>query len=174
MERLDKKAFWSLFVATFLSLALITAVIAFVIAQIVWGFKRGELFPWHKLTTYGIWLSIIGIISSIYARLLLKSYHYELLENGFRQEWGVFEIESVTIPYNRIQSVDIKRSIMQRLLGIASVIIHTAGVGVIKTKGGLSSFSIYGVVPGIALDDAQQLRDELIKRSHSTAAADGL
>ena len=47
--------------------------------------------------------------SYFWARLSYKAYKYSLTEDGFKKELGVIWKKYVTIPYERIQNVDIHR-----------------------------------------------------------------
>lgn len=64
----------------------------------------------------------------------------------------------VTIPYDRIQNVDIYRGVVDRLLGLN---IHTAGWGI----SGWRTFDVEGYLPGLSKEVAEELRDELIHRA---------
>ena len=62
----------------------------------------------------------------------------------------------VTIPYNRIQNVDIYRGVMARLLGLSCFWVQTSGIrGMMRGE---------GLLPGLDKNVAEQLRTELIKR----------
>lgn len=103
------------------------------------------------------------ILSYIFARLSYHFYRYELVVNGFRKESGIIWKSYVTIPYDRIQNVDIYRGIWARILGLSDLQIQTAGFSAVR-RGGMS---VEGRLPGLAKEVAEELRDELIKRSTS-------
>ena len=72
----------------------------------------------------------------------------------------------VTIPYERIQNVDIHRGLIARLLGLSDLNIQTAGASTMVYRGrGGGGFGAEGRLPGISCEIAEQLRDELVKRS---------
>ncbi|MDP3947462.1 MAG: PH domain-containing protein [bacterium] len=96
----------------------------------------------------------------VWARLAYRFYRYELREDGFRKEYGVIYKRYVTIPYDRIQNVDILRGIWARILGLSDLQIQTAGVsGVAGSEGRL---------PGLSFEEAERLRDELIRRARAS------
>lgn len=99
--------------------------------------------------------------SFIWAKLTYGTYRYELTDKGFRKESGVIWKQYVTIPYSKIQNVDIYRGIMARLLGLADLHIQTAGMSVPTKMGALSE----GRLPGLSMADAEKLRDELVDRA---------
>ena len=106
-------------------------------------------------------LIILIILTYVWARLSYHFYRYELREDGFRKELGVVWKKYTTIPYERIQNVDIYRGLLARLLGLSDLHIQTAGMSSSRKKG----ISAEGVLPGLSVGDAEQIRDELVKRS---------
>ena len=79
---------------------------------------------------------------------------------------GIIYKKYVSIPYDRIQNVDIHRSLLARILGLSSLRIHTAGVG------GMASAE--GNLPGVSTEVAEQLREELLSRSRRSRTGQGL
>lgn len=109
---------------------------------------------WLLIAPLVITLSLI--LSYTWAYLSYKFYKYELAKDGFKKELGVIYKKYVTIPYDRIQNVDIYRGILARLLGISDIQIQTAGMsGIALSEGRL---------PGLSKRDAEELRDQLIHR----------
>ena len=105
----------------------------------------------------------------VWARLSYKFYRYELTDDGFKKELGVIYKKYVTIPYERIQNVDIYRGILARILGLSDLNIQTAGASAQVTKYGVFGAGAEGRLPGLLHEDAEKLRDELIKRAkHSS------
>lgn len=99
-------------------------------------------------------LSGVLILTFIWAKLTYHFYRYELTEEGFRKELGVIFKKYVTIPYDRIQNVNICRGILDRILGLSGLNIQTAGTGVAEGK-----------LPGLSREVAEELRNELIRRA---------
>ena len=109
-----------------------------------------------------VWFIILLVIAYIWAKLSYQNYKYELTDNGFKKELGVIRKKYVTIPYERIQNVDIYRGILARILKLSDLHIQTAGMSIGSgSYGGLSE----GRLPGLSVQVAEQLRDELIKRA---------
>src|SRR3989338_1088040 len=97
------------------------------------------------------------VFAYIWAKLSYQNYKYELTDNGFKKELGVIRKKYVTIPYDRIQNVDIDRGIIARILGLSDIKIQTAGMsGMMGAEGRL---------PGLSVQDAEIVRDDLIKRA---------
>lgn len=109
---------------------------------------------------FGILVFVSLILAFIWSKLTYRFYRYELTEAGFRKELGVIYKKYVTIPYDRIQNVDIYRGILARMLGLSDLNIQTAGAsGAIGAEGRL---------PGLSREVAEQVRDELIKRARQS------
>jgi len=71
-------------------------------------------------------LSILVLFHSFfYYRNFL--FHIDITNQEFVLDKGVFTKENISIPFDRIQQVYTKRSILQRLLNVNSFIIETAG-----------------------------------------------
>lgn len=109
---------------------------------------------------YLLALIISGVIIFAFAKLTYKFYKYELAQDAYHSEKGVIVKKYISIPYERIQNVDINRGILARVLGLSDIDIQTAG----RSSGGFSS---EGRLPGIDKDEAVKLRDELIRLAKS-------
>ena len=66
-------------------------------------------------------------VSLIWEYIVWRRYDYFFEEDSLRITHGVFRRDEREIPYRRIQNVDIKKNIVQRVLGIAKVGFETAG-----------------------------------------------
>lgn len=171
MKHLDPKALWLLFFQSFVSLAL-TMIILFgwlgplfmTITSPYPGneFTINSLFPAEGIAAMLIALSCVGLFAYLWANLVYNNYRYELGDIGFKKEEGVIMKHYVTIPYDRIQNVDIHRGIIARILGLSDLKIQTAGF---SATGAASS---EGRLMGLSQTDAEALRDELIVRAKTS------
>ena len=59
--------------------------------------------------------------------LVWKNFSFEITEDTFDIKSGVIQKKRREIPLHRIQNVDVRRNIFQRILGIAKVNLETAG-----------------------------------------------
>lgn len=100
----------------------------------------------------------------IWARLSWRFWRYQLTEEAYKSERGVIFKRYVSIPYERIQNIDIYRGILDRILGLSDLQIQTAGYGAAGGHG-LRGFGSEGRLPGLDRQTAENLRDELIKRA---------
>lgn len=109
------------------------------------------------------------IVAWLWAKWTHHFYKYELREDGFRKEHGIIWKKYVTIPYDRIQNVDIHRGILARMLGLSDLQIQTAGA---ITAGSYGAFA-EGRLPGISREVAEEIRDSLVARARG-ARSQGL
>lgn len=91
------------------------------------GTGSGDLFE-GVLVFAGIALLGVGLVAG-WNVAYYRRFSYELTEDTFDIESGVFSRRDREIPYHRIQNVDIRQNVVQRLLGIAEVRLETAGGG---------------------------------------------
>jgi membrane protein YdbS with pleckstrin-like domain len=92
-------------------------------------------------------LAVVGVVTSL---LRYRVWRYEVREDSLYLERGVFTRVRTVVPFVRVQHVDTSRSPTERLVGLASTVVYTAG-----SRGADVS------VPGLALEDADGLRERL-------------
>ena len=101
------------------------------------------------------------IFCYIWAKLTYRFWLYDITKDAYKIEQGVIWKRYVSIPYERIQNIDIHRGVIARLLGLSELRIQTAGFGGAQGKwGGFSE----GRLPGIDKEKAEQLREQLISK----------
>jgi membrane protein YdbS with pleckstrin-like domain len=76
-------------------------------------------------------------------------WRYALGEENLEIRHGVLWTTVTVIPYARLQFVDTRQGPLERLLGLASLVVHTAAVGT------------SGTLPGLAAETAAELRQRL-------------
>jgi hypothetical protein len=149
-ERLDRRviAWW------WLSGLVSTAVLAAVAAGVLFS-VRGEL------VTRGLWRPVFygacGVVGLKLAWTLIApplSWHrwrwgmdHELL----MLRWGILWHHERAIPVSRLQHVDLTRGPIERLFGLTTLVVHTAGTSA-------ASFDL----PGLADPAARALRDRIL------------
>lgn len=160
MKQLHPRAVW-LFFISYIWRWIFVAVFAglLLISTIAENAKPSGLlsYLWWLLVVIPVFLVLVYI----WARLSYRFYRYELTENGFRKELGVIWKKYVTIPYDRIQNVDIYRGVIARILGLSDLHIQTAGMSNVGKHG----MRTEGRLPGLSKEEAERLRDELIQRA---------
>ena len=112
-------------------------------------------------------LGLVGIVA--FASLFVgyffayyRRYEYELTADTFDIRSGVLSRREREIPLRRIQNVDISQSVTQRILGIASVSLETAGGG--ETEAQLQY---------VGEDEAERLQSEVSRLRQATEASPG-
>lgn len=161
MKQLHPRAVWLFFLSTlaawiFGGFVLSGSVVGYFIKNI--EASDNELL-WLRLVPIIVFVLIL-IVGYVVARLRYRFYKYELTENEYKAERGIIAKRYISIPYERIQNVDIRRGLISRLLGLSDLQIQTAGS---------TSFRSEGRLPGLAREDAEVLRDELIRRTKQSS-----
>jgi len=117
---------------------------------------------------------LVIIIGEIYARMSYNRWLYEFTHEGLKIEHGIIWKKYTSIPYERVQNVDIRRGILARMLGFSTVEIETAGQsGVSSYRYGRSrQYKSEGHLPAIDIIGAEKIREfvmKKIKQVHSQA-----
>jgi len=167
MQQLHPRAFW-LFFFQFLS---VFGIIGIILIVSFMPAIMGALLLSKGLTNFAWGWLILAIIlwivfCYIWAKLSYRFWRYQIAEDAVRVEKGVIWKKYISIPYERIQNVDIYRGILARILGLSDLQIQTAGY-----SGGYGRYGrgdSEGRLPGLDVKVAEQLRDELIKRAKGT------
>lgn len=117
-----------------------------------------------------LWFSIViaayFILLYITAVVVHHNYYFEVNSSAFRKEYGVLHKTDVTIPFNRIQNVNITRSLSDRVLGLARVDVESAGSSSItpKNTAGGSMTKSEGHLPGVTMNQAREIHELLVNR----------
>lgn len=148
MNQLDPqvKTVWAL--RSFMRTCLRT-VFVFVIESVATGND------WSLLgMPYGGWtaLSLIGGIAwlAVFPQILYRRWFFDFRSEEVCLKYGFLTIVEIIAPYIRIQHIDVVQSVWDRMFGLSSLVIHTAG-----------SRSSSLVVPGLQLEYAESVRDFL-------------
>ncbi|MEF8881543.1 MAG: PH domain-containing protein [Halapricum sp.] len=97
---------------------------------------------------------LLGIALSIgWQVAYYRRFEYRITEDTFDIDSGVLSRRSREIPYGRIQNVDIRQNVIQRVLGIAEVRLETAGGG--QTEAQLRY---------VSREDAEYVQEEVSRR----------
>jgi membrane protein YdbS with pleckstrin-like domain len=100
------------------------------------------------LTGIGILLWNALRFTNIFLAFPVKAYLIRERDISYKKGWYNFKL--TTIPFNRIQHVEIKQSFLQKLMKISTIKIFTAG-------GSTSDLSI----PGLKNEKAQEIKEYL-------------
>lgn len=151
MEKLHPKAIWKFFLGFVKGLPIILFAFWIIQFRILTAPDQEAITVRFLQISLGITVFLI-IFSYIWAVLTYNNYRYRLDEKNFRSEKGVIFKRYLSIPYGRIQNLEIRRGIIDRILGLSTLYIETAGKG------------IEGEIPGLSRESTERLREELIKK----------
>jgi membrane protein YdbS with pleckstrin-like domain len=140
MERLDSRVRAVWFVGALVTAAVLGAgawlLDAFVVALPGW------LAP-----AVGVAVALLGVA---HALLRYRFWRFEVEEDALFIERGVFTRVRTVAPFVRVQHVDSRRGPVERLAGLGTVVVYTAG-----------SRGADVAIPGLTPKRAEALREEL-------------
>ena len=106
-----------------------------------------------------VFVAVVGLTAA-YQVVAYKHLYYELGSEEFNLYRGIFNKKRVHVPYQRIQSVDQRATLLQRIFGVCTVNIDTAGGAANKAV----------TVPYVQKTQAEELRRELFARKQYQVA----
>jgi membrane protein YdbS with pleckstrin-like domain len=111
----------------------------------------------------------VGYLLVVYAVTILvfNHFYFSVSNTHFSKEYGIFHKKHVTIPFEHIQNVNIRRSLLDQILGLARVDVESAGSSAVKPKeiiGGSNSLA-EGHLPGLTLKDAKEVHDLMLQKA---------
>ena len=95
----------------------------------------------------------------IYNVYAYRFYRYSVEESCLKVEKGIIWKTYKSIPYKKIQNVDISRGVLDRILGLSNLNVQTAG----SSYPNLQTYE--GSLPGLSFQTAQDLQKELTKKA---------
>ncbi len=158
MQKLHPKAVWIFFFQfLFAGLFFLFFLVMFLAPILA---RKTAMLPFGILK-FMLPLALYLIFCYVWAKLTYHFWLYDIAEDAYKMEQGVIWKRYVSIPYERIQNIDIHRGVIARLLGLSELRIQTAGFGGQTGKWGAFA---EGKLPGIEKEKAEQLREELISK----------
>jgi uncharacterized protein len=127
-----------------LLLSLLIPVVAVSVAEpraLVW--MAGA---WLALAVMSVWFSLW------YPPRLYRSWGYRIDAKVLETRSGTVFQRARLLPLSRLQHVDIERGPLERMFGLAALILHTAGTHSANIR-----------IPGLESSEATRLRDHLIE-----------
>lgn len=131
------------------------AVLAFVLAGVVSGLAS-RLFNYSTQPVFLLSFAGLAALSVILGYVKYRAWRFTLRDDHVYLEHGVFIKVRSMVPYVRVQHIDTRRSILDRLLGLSKLVVYTAG-----SRG--ADVTIPGLLPERAEDMQQELRDLAIE-----------
>jgi membrane protein YdbS with pleckstrin-like domain len=102
---------------------------------------------WHMLPFLFLLLAVDGLV----CYLRTRAYRIDLGPQGIALQMGVLSRSHETLIYAKIQDIMIRRSVLERLLGLSTVTIQNA-MGQPEH------------IPGLRAETAESLRNEILRR----------
>ena len=104
----------------------IALFITFILNTIITGIT--ETFDTYALSYFIIFIPVL-ILAFLYQVALRRSYHYYVTNERVIIEGGILLKKIKSVPYHKITDVSIYQNIFERIIGISTLNIHTAGTG---------------------------------------------
>ncbi len=150
-------AFLILFAATCSSISAIPGLIALGDTPLAAGMSVALFVLLCAAAAFAVTLGAVLLIRHVGYRHLW----YELGAEEFSLYSGIFNKKRTHVPYRRVQSVDQRSSLLQRVFGVCTVAIDTAG--------GASNKAV--LIPYVRKSQAEELRRDLFLRKQLQEAA---
>jgi len=110
----------------------------------------------------GFAVLLVAILGVAHALLYYRSWGFEIQGDALFLVRGVLTEVETAVPYVRVQHVDTQRGPVERLVGLSSLVVYTAG-----TRG--ADITIPGLTPGRAATLRERLRDLAIESDGTDA-----
>ncbi len=128
--------------------------LAFVVVASLPAFFSGVVWLWALPAV----VLVIMLIVTAFVPRRVRSIGYQLREDDLLFRRGLLFQRFVSVPYGRMQLVDINRGPLARALGLSDLHFVTAAA-----SSGVS-------IPGLPIEDAEKLRDHLVEVAETRRA----
>jgi membrane protein YdbS with pleckstrin-like domain len=120
--------------------------------------------PWLGMVLLPVavfWAIAPDLVTYVALHLRYETTWYVITDRSLRIRRGIWVIHETTITFENVQNVRVTQGPMQRLFGISTLVVDTAGGGGERGKGETAK-GHQGVIEGIT--DAERLRDLILQR----------
>ncbi len=148
-----KKYFYIITLFLFPFALFLASILIAIIAGII-AYQNPESVKFWTITLYIIFAVGYVIFAAVFSRLSWKNYLYEFTDKEFRKEYGIIFKHFVSIPYDKIQNINISQGLVTKILGLFVVSIHTAGASHTRRP--------EAMLPGLTRDEAEEVRNNLL------------
>jgi len=124
-----------------------TSIILIGLAIVFW---QTDVPLWISALAMGVWV-LLGITQLVFIFKGFKYKGFAIRERDLTYKRGWLYKKQVTVPFKRIQHVDIKQGVIERAYKLAKLNVYTAG-------GNASDLS----VPGLRMEDAKQFKSYIL------------
>jgi len=157
-SKLHPGAKWSFRLAAYLGIIFPMLFILFYLGSLI-----GIIGGFGAIVIVAIVSIVLAVVfGEIFAGMAYNRWFYEFTPDALRIEKGIIWKRYKSIPYGRVQNVDIHRGILARILGFSTLDIQTAGYGGFGGRGGRPKAE--GHIPAVTPEAAEKIREFLIKK----------
>ena len=110
-----------------LILNILTVFLSLMVGLFVAGCVSSDEGFKHFVFVLLIVLGVIGLVTHVVYYLGFKNRRYAIREHDMTYTQGYIVTKMVTLPYNRIQHLEIRRSFLSRKFGLSTLKIYSAG-----------------------------------------------
>lgn len=114
-------------------------------------------------TVGGAVFALVVLLGIVRAVLLYRSWTYVVRPDSLYLSRGVFTLVRTVVPYVRVQHVDTRRSPLERVLGLSTLVVYTAGSRGADVR-----------IPGLTPDGASTLQQRLERLAIESEEADAV
>lgn len=137
------------------SIARVFLIILVVSGAILFGLTRSQGVG-HSLGNnpplgMGIVVGSVLLVAVVSAFIQYSTFRYEVSNDGIKTESGLISKSFKTIPFSKVQDVRTTQGITERMLGLCTLWLDTAGTGRIE-----------GVISGITLEEGESIKNKII------------
>ncbi|PGF18065.1 hypothetical protein CP556_19480 [Natrinema sp. CBA1119] len=137
------------------------AIAAIVLGGILFGLDQWQ-FSVPLAAIAGV-VAIGLVLGTVYALRLYQLWRFELQDDALYLERGVITFVETAVPFVRVQHVDTQFGPVERVLGLSSVVVYTAGSRNADVR-----------IPGLTPDRARRLQDTLRELAVESEAEDAV
>lgn len=106
--------------------------------------------PWLTISMIAVLLAVLAATAG-FAVLEMRRLAYQLRDHDVSLRRGVITHRTETVPFSRVQHVNLTRGPIERVLGLASLEVTSAGPNI--------------SIPGLAVSDAERVKQIVVERS---------
>ena len=155
---------------TIFGVLLSSILTALFLAIIIWAkLEDDATFPFFAL--YAVTIVVSFVLQTLYYVLWKGNYRFTFAPEYIEFHTGVIAQQDRHLPYKSIQDVNVTRSILDRIFGLADVVIENAAQVTIQTRYGARSMTqgvrIVGQTPETAAKITEALKQTILSKDSS-------
>ena len=168
MQKLPSKAVYYFFINNLIAFLFLFGFLEFMIIALGIGLATDGNFALLLFfpITLIIWTATSLGLAYLLAKLSYDNFGYQIGDDVIIIESGVVVRRHVSIPYGRIQNVDIVRGPIAQLMGLADLQIQTAGISGVNI--------MEGRIPALFPNDSEKLKNDILSKLQGAERKSGL